>query len=227
MIKKVKLGLNIKFILVTCSIILFTSILLSYFFIDKQYRLLKDFTESRVLALAESITKSSEYAIASSEPNIEFLHHLTKDSLKNEDILYSTIYNKNGICLVSQTRGNENIKKYVSSTPIESSLIKSLEKNRIQKDIISISKVGKVMDIMLPVVSVDFDTEIKTKKEDREIILGSVRIGVSLNEINAQKNSMIRSAILLTLFILFIGAIFSFFFVKIITKEYSSLGTNK
>ena len=145
----------------------------------------------------------------------------------NEDILYSTIYNKNGICLVSQTRGNENIKKHVSSTPIESSLIKSLEKNRIQKDIISISKVGKVMDIMLPIVSVDFDTEIKTKKEDREIILGSVRIGVSLNEINAQKNSMIRSAILLTLFILFIGAIFSFFFVKIITKEYSSLGTNK
>jgi hypothetical protein len=116
-------------------------------------------------------------------------------------------------------RANENIEKYVKSTPIESSLIKTLEKNRLQRDIVSISKVGKVLDIMVPILPADFSTEIKLKKERKENMLGVVRVGASLNEINRQRNSMIKSAVLLTLFILFIGTIFSFLFIKIITKD--------
>ncbi len=227
MIKKVKLGLNIKFIAATCSIILFTSILLSYFFIDKQYQILKDFTENRIVALANSLASSSEFAVDTSEPNREFLYHLVKNSLKEEYVIYSVVYNSKGILLVSETIANENVEKYVKSTPIESSLIKNLEQNKIQEDIISISKIGKVLDVIVPISYTEFSSEIKLDKQKKEKMLGVVRIGLSLNEINSQKNSMIKSAVLLTLFILFIGIIFSFFFIKIISKEELSLGTKK
>jgi hypothetical protein len=129
--------------------------------------------------------------------------------------------------LVSETIANENVEKYVKSTPIESSLIKNLEQNKIQEDIISISKIGKVLDVIVPISYTEFSSEIKLDKQKKEKMLGVVRIGLSLNEINSQKNSMIKSAVLLTLFILFIGIIFSFFFIKIISKEELSLGTKK
>ena len=189
--------------------------------------MLKAFAENRAIVLATSLASSSEYAVSAAEPNIEFLHHLTKNALKTEEIVYAVIYNSEGTSLISQTRTNENIEKYVKSTPIESSLIKDLEQSRLQEDIISISEIGKVMDIMVPIIYTDFSTGIKLDKQKKEIMLGVVRTGLSLNEINNQKNRMIKSASLLTLFILFIGIIFSFFFIKVITKDEFSLGTKK
>ncbi len=227
--KRAYFGLSVKVIIVISSIIIVTSMILTWFFITGQSILLKNFTENRAIVLANSLATSCEYAVSSSEPSREFLYHLVKNSLKEEDVIYSIIYDVNGLVLTTETIANEYVIRYINSTPIESRTIQDLEQNRLQKDTSIISNVGEVMDIIVPIISTDFNTEIQIKQHDRETILGAVRIGITLDRINYQIDKMTKSIILITFIVVCAGIFLSFFFVKIIVKPIRELmlGTQK
>lgn len=227
--KRINFGLSVKFIIIISSIIIFTSIILTWFFITGQSLLLKSFTENRAIILANSLATSSEYGVTSSETSKEFLYHLTKNSLKEEDLIYSIVYDANGIPLATETITNEYVIRYISSTPIESGTIQSLGKNRLQKDTSVISNVGEVMDIIVPIISYDYNPTIEKVKKNKETIIGAVRIGITLDRINYQIEKMTKTIIFITLIVVAVGIILSFFLVKIIVHPIRELmlGTKK
>ena len=227
--KRINFGLSVKFIIIISSIIIFTSIVLTWFFITGQSLLLKNFTENRAIILANSLATSSEYAVSSSETSKEFLYHLTKNSLKEEDLIYSIVYDVNGIPLATETITNEYVSRYISSTPIEAGTIQSLGKNRLQKDTSIISNVGEVMDIIVPIISYDYTPTVQQVKKNKEVIIGAVRIGITLDRINYQIEKMTKTIILITLIVVAVGIILSFFLVKIIVQPIRELmlGTKK
>lgn len=227
--KKIYFGLSVKFIIITSSTIIFTSIILTWFFITGQSLLLKNFTENRAIILANSLATSSEYGVSSAEISREFLYHLTKNCLKEEDVIYSIIYDINGIPLSTETITNESVVRYINSTPLESGTILSLEKDRLQKDSSIISGIGEVMDIIVPIVSYDYNPTILKTKTNKETIIGAVRIGITLDRINYQIEKMTTSITLITLIVVFVGIGISFFLVKIIVQPIKELmlGTRK
>ena len=215
--KKIYFGLSVKIIIAVSSIIIFTSIILNWFFITGQALLLKASIDNRVIILANSLATSSEYAVSSTQPNKEFLYHLGKNCLKEPNIVYSAIYDVNGEPLTIQTNTNADLTKYIESTPIDVATIKNLKDTRIQKDINVISNVGEVMDIIVPIISMAFDMNIS--ESEREKIVGAVRIGAELNNINYQIERIKKSVFIITIAIVFIGILFSFFIAGIIFKS--------
>ena len=228
--KRIYFGLSVKVIIIISSVIIFTSIILTWFFITGQSLLLKNFTENRAIILATSLATSSDYAVYAAETSKEFLYHLTKNGLKEEDVIYSIIYDVNGIPLTSETIANEYVVRYIHSTPIEANLIQDLGKNMLQKDTNVISNVGEVMDIIVPIISTDYSPQIRTDSNSKkQNIIGAVRVGITLDRINYQIEKMTKSITLITLIVVFVGIFISFFLVKIIVQPIRELmlGTKK
>lgn len=251
MSKKISFGLNFKVIIAISSIIILTSVILSCFFIAGQTLSLKGSIENRAIILANSLATSSEYGVTTNSK--EFLSHLTRNTLKEEDVLYSIIYDVNGNPLALETISNENIEKYIFSTPIETTTIKKLEKEKLKKYTGTIQKVGDFIDITVPISSYEYnpvsafnlmnskiDAPIASYDEDnynvpvnikydKETVVGAVRIGLTLDRINYQIEKMTTSIVFLTFIVILAGIIISFFLVKIILTPIRELilGTKK
>ena len=225
--KRIYFGLSVKFILIISSIIIFTSIALTWFFVTAQSRLLKDFTENRAIILANSLATSSEYGVSTSSK--EFLAHLTKNNLKEEDVIYSVIYDVNGVLLSRECISNEDIVHFVSAASIDNNTIAELERNRLIREVNVLPNIGEVLDIVVPIISYDYNPTIQLKASRKEIIIGAVRVGITLERINYQIEKMTKSIIIITLVVVFAGIIMSFFLVKIIVKPIRELmlGTKK
>ena len=211
--KRAYFGLSVKVIIAVSSIIIFTSIILSWFFITRQSLFLKNFIENRIIILANSVASSSLFAVSSypQGSSSEFLYHLGKSGLREENVMYLEIYDVNGTLLTSQSVVDENITEYLKSTPVDSSTIQSLKDTKIQKYTNNILKVGKILDIVVPIVDIDFSKY----KSSKEVVVGVVRIGASLDEIKHQIEKMIKNVVLITLIAIFIGVFLSFFIIKI------------
>ncbi|MBO7612132.1 MAG: HAMP domain-containing protein [Elusimicrobia bacterium] len=225
--KRIYFGLSVKFILIISSIIIFTSIALTWFFVTAQSLLLINFTENRAIILANSLATSSEYGVSTSSK--EFLAHLTKNNLKEEDVIYSVIYDVNGVLLSRECITNEDIVHFVSAASIDNNTIAELEKNRLIKEVNVLPNIGEVLDIVVPIISYDYNPTIQLKTTKKEIIIGAVRVGITLERINYQIEKMTKSIIIITLVVVFAGIIMSFFLVKIIVKPIKELmlGTKK
>ncbi|MBQ3835451.1 MAG: HAMP domain-containing protein [Elusimicrobia bacterium] len=220
-------GLNFKVIIAISLVIILTSIILSWFFVASQSLVLKGSVENRALVLANSLAMSSEYGVITSSK--EFLAHLTRNTIKEEDVLYSVIYDVNGIPLAVETVDNSSIKKEVFANPIDSIKIINLERIKIQKESVNIENFGEVMDMTVPILSYENVPGIKNAKYDKESVVGAVRIGMALDRVNYQIDKMARSIIILTFIVIFAGIIISFFLVRVILTPIRELtqGTRK
>ncbi len=225
--KRIYFGLSVKFILIISSVIIFTSVALTWFFVKAQSLLLKNFTENRAIILATSLATASEYGVSASSR--EFLARITKDNLKEEDVIYSAIYDVNGVVLSRECISNEDIVHFVSAASIDNNTIAELEKNRLIKEVNVLPNIGEVLDILVPIVSNDYNPTIQLKASKKEVIIGAVRVGITLERINYQIEKMTKSIILITLVIGFAGIIMSSFLVKLIVKPIRELmlGTKK
>lgn len=220
-------GLNFKVIIVISSVIVLTSVFLSWFFIYSQSLVLKGSVENRAIILANSLAISSEYGVITSSK--EFLAHLTRNTIKEDDVLYSVIYDVNGVPLAVETIANDNVKKEVFSNHVDSVSIINLERNRIQRTSQNIPNVGEVMEIIVPIFSYEYISNIKNAKYDKETVVGAVRIGMALDRVNYQVAKMTNSIIVLTFIVIFVGIIMSFLLVRIILTPIRELtqGTRK
>ncbi len=226
--KKIYFGLSVKFIVIISSIIIFTSIILTWFFVTAQSLLLKNFTENRAIILANSLATSSEHGVLMSSR--EFLANLTKNNLKEEDVIYSIIYDENGVILSKENISNEEINRFLSSFSVDTNTISDLEKNKLQKNISVLPNIGEVLDVIVPIISKDFTPTIKvTASNKKEVVIGAARVGITLERINYQIERMTKSIILITLIVVLAGIVMSFFLVKIIVHPIRELmlGTKK
>lgn len=196
-------------------------------FIKEHTLFLKSFRESSTISLANSLAISSEYGFTTS--SLVFLSHITRDALKIDDVVYSVIYDVHGITLASSIISNRKLERYILATPVEASTIQALKKHKFLKKANRIQNVGEVMDIVVPVISYDYDSGITTSYNTKENIIGILRIGVSLEKIKHQIKNMTGSIIVLTVMIIVAGILISFFLVRLITRPIEKLtkGTRK
>ncbi|MFA7675100.1 MAG: ATP-binding protein [Endomicrobiia bacterium] len=232
--KKLSFSLSFKFVIIISIVIIFTSIVLTWFFINGQTLLLRGFVENRAIILAHTLANSSEYGVTTVSK--EFLSHLTKNTIKEEDVLYSIIYDKNGIPLSESSISDPLINQYITSTPIEPSSIMNLEKTRLQKGVSVISGIGEVIEIIVPIISYDYLNTANSmtfpnsfSASDNGIIIGIVRVGLTLERINYQIDKMSKSIVFLTLIVVLAGIIIAVFLVRILVKPIQELiiGTKK
>ncbi len=218
MIKNINVNLGIgKIIASTILITIFISFVLGYFFVLEQSSLLKDFIRNRNVLLANSLVRTSEAGFLYSNDGrneryiaqTDFIYSVLKNVLNEPDIVYSAIYDKNGIPVATKTIYNKDLENYVSSTPIESTAVQNLVKNETKEEIAKILNFGKVLDIVEPIVITSYTSSISTKKE-KDIIVGAIRLGVNLNSIKEQTQKLIINIIKITvilILIMFIGII--------------------
>ncbi len=220
-------GLNFKVIIAISLVIVLTSVILSWFFVASQTLVLRGSVENKAVILASSLATSGEYGVITSSK--EFLSHLTRNTIKEEDVLYAVIYDSNGIPLAVETVANEGIRTEVFSNSIDSVAILNLERSKIQKTSHNINNVGEIMDIMVPIVSYENIPGVKNARYDRESVVGAVRIGMALDRVNYQIDKMTRSIVILTFIVIFAGIIISFFLVRVILTPIRELaqGTRK
>lgn len=232
--KKLSFSLSFKFVIIISIVIIFTSIVLTWFFINGQTLLLRGFVENRAIILAHTLANSSEYGVTTVSK--EFLSHLTKNTIKEEDVLYSIIYDKNGIPLSESSISDPLINQYITSTPIEPSSIMALEKSRLQKGVSVISGIGEVIEIIVPIISYDYLNTANSmtfpnsfSASDNGVIIGVVRVGLTLERINYQIDKMSKSIVFLTLIVVLAGIIIAIFLIKILVKPIQELiiGTKK
>ncbi|MFA7073849.1 MAG: ATP-binding protein [Endomicrobiaceae bacterium] len=232
--KKLSFSLSFKFVIIISVVIIFTSLVLTWFFINGQTLLLRGFVENRAIILAHTLANSSEYGVTTVSK--EFLSHLTKNTIKEEDVLYSIIYDKNGIPLSESSISDHLIDQYITSTPIEPSSISALEKTRLQKGVSVISGIGEVIEIIVPIISYDYMNTANSlsyqnsfSAPDNGVIIGVVRVGLTLERINYQIDKMSKSIVFLTLIVVLAGIIIAIFLIKILVKPIQELiiGTKK
>lgn len=202
---------------------MFVSVIMIGLFIKEHTLFLKSFRESSTISLANSLAISSEYGFTTS--SLVFLSHITRDALKIDDVVYSVIYDVHGITLASSIISNRKLERYILATPV----IQALKKHKFLKKANRIQNVGEVMDIVVPVISYDYDSGITTSYNTKENIIGILRIGVSLEKIKHQIKNMTGSIIVLTVMIIVAGILISFFLVRLITRPIEKLtkGTRK
>lgn len=229
---KIPFNLSFKFIITISLVIVITSVVLSLFFINAQSVLLKGFIESKAETLARTLATSSEYGVLSLSR--EVLFHLTKNTINQEDVLYSVIYDKNCLVLSETEAENPKVIAYVQSTPIEPAMVSDLETNRYHKELYSISSVGEVIDVLVPIISRDslaLPSTLLYKKNipSEEMLIGVVRVGLSLERVNYQIKKMTNTILLITALVILAGIVISSFFVQILVKPIQALtlGTKK
>ena len=228
---KISFNLSFKFIITISLIIILTSVVLSLFFIKAQTILLKSFVESKAELLAKTLASSSEYSVLSQSK--EVLSHLTRNNINQDDVLYSVIYDKNCNILSEAENSNPKVVEYVQSTPIDPALVATLEKNKYQKELYSISGIGEIIEVLIPVLSRDSlaspNTLLYKRLPSEEVLIGIVRVGLSLERINYQINKMSNTILLITLIVILAGIVISSFLIKIIIKPIQDLtiGTKK
>lgn len=218
---KISFKLIFTFILTAFVIILFTSALFSFYMIKTQSILLKGFISSNAETLAIELANSSEYGVISSSK--EILFHLADNTIKQDNVLYSAVYDVAGNNLVLQAKA-DNIREHVESNPVDADTIKSLADRDIQKNMCTILNVGNVLDILVPIktrnaVANPKEQSMRYNLPAEEQIVGAVRIGIDFSRINYYIKIIMKSLVIITLGIVFIGILFAFFISKMLIKS--------
>ena len=187
---------------------------MSLFFINAQSVLLKGFIERKAETLARTLASSSEYSVLNLSR--EVLLHLTRNTINQEDILYSVIYDKNCVVLSEAESAN-----YVQYSPIDSTIISDLETNRYHKEFCSIVGVGDVIEVLVPIISQHSSAspnDILPPLPNKEEVIGFVRLGLSLESVNYQIKRMTNTILFITLIVILVGIFISSFLVTLLIK---------
>ena len=142
--------------------------------------------------------------------------------------MYSVIYDKDCVVLSEAENSNPKVISYVQSTPIEQSILSSLEKKRSQKELYSISGIGEVLEFLTPILSresLDSPNTLLYKRNlpSEEKLIGVVRVGFSLERVNYQIKKMVSIIVIITIIVIFVLIAMSPFLVKILITSNKNL----
>lgn len=233
---RIYLTLSVKLIFTISLVIIFTSVVLSLFFIDAQEKLLKGFIENKAETLARTLASASEYGVL--ESSKELLSRLTRTTITQSDVLYSVIYStEKNFEVLAESNTDPNLMKYVLSKPINQALVSTLEKDRFQKRIYSREDIGEIIEVFIPVMSRqsssvsnrNFSQLYYKNRPLENRTIGVVRVGFSLRRINYQIDKMTNMILFITLTVILISIIISSFLVKMLINPIHNLtiGTKK
>ena len=244
MIKKLRIGLPLKFIISISIVIILTSLSLTWFFINNQVIQIRTALEDRCALLAQNLALDSEFGVLTG--NKTYLKKLNEQVIKEDDVFYSVIYNKDGnILTLSEIAKFRNLYKEIE--PLLTYKMHAAVKkgtsfdNKYIKDIIKITynskDAGPVHDTICPIMidripPGDAGHALSAGAKDineRPELVGFARVGISISRMYKQIADIRKGVMVLTSIVVVFGIILSIFLVRIIVQPIKqlSIGTRK
>lgn len=223
----VEFGLKFKFVLIISALILFTSIILSGFLIKRQSDLIQGELEKRGRALVENLAYNSEYGVLIE--NEQLLANLIKGLMREEDVIYALIYDRDGQILAQLDQ-----RKYVRNKELNRSMVSAALKEEGFSGKYHLTRQGRhgFYDIACAIKT----TRVKVPKEELGIIfdkdlalplqeekIGVARIGLSLDKMRQEISRMTNIVMLLTFLVVTIAILLTFALVNLIVKPVDEL----
>jgi len=204
-------SLRVKSTLLVTAIIIIVASILSAFFITRQKEQAYSDLKRRGMSLVKNLAYNSEYGVLIS--NKDVLDNLIKGLKSDKDILYVLIQDTDGKLIASTEEGVE--PEIVQAS--ENKKAVTARDSFIQK--VSLKGDGQVFDIAHPIVTEeksesDFFEIAEPDKSSEKRKIGVARIGMTLQNVNAEikKNSLIT--ILLTIAIIILSVIATNILIK-------------
>lgn len=226
-IPKLQLGLKVKFVLIISFMILFTSMILSGFLIQKQSNLIQSEMEKRGRSLVKNLAYNSEYGVLIE--NEKLLATLIEGLMREEDVTYALIYNREGKILSQMDHRKLHIKKDLDQEIISVALQEEGffgEYHFTQEgeygfyDLAYTIKTTKV-EMPKEELGVIFDKDMDLKRLEKKI--GVARIGLSLVTMRKEMARMKSIVVLLTALVVAIAILLTFALVNLIIKPVDKL----
>jgi signal transduction histidine kinase len=234
--KKFRWSLPFKFTLSISIVIVITAVILSLFFVTSQIDQIRADLENRCSSLTRNLAFNSEYGVLTG--NREFLVTLTEGLSREEDVIYSLVYSRDGRVLASSVAFWKNgIYRQVDSsymqlkTPInglkpskEVSLTYRSEKGEALYEVSFPITVSNTPHSREDIAFMDFSAN-----GGKGTIIGVARVGISLSRMDNQIARLSRGIFLITLLVVFSGILLATLFIRIIVKPLKelALGTQK
>jgi len=225
---KIKFGLKAKFVVLISMLILFTSVILSGFLIEKQSQLIKEELEKRVNSLVKNLAYNCEYGVL--VENSQLLTNLLKGVLRDEDLMYATVYDNNGKVLAQLTQ-----KKHWQRSKRSEGVINSNDyqtKGPCHQCHLTSDGKYELLELTYPIMTTRiqmpreelgniWDNDLNQPQSQEKI--GLAKVGVSLRPMRAQIARMKNIIVLLTLLIVGLAILFTFGLVNLIIKPIEKL----
>ncbi|MBI1870458.1 MAG: response regulator [Chlamydiae bacterium] len=239
--KKIKLGLSLKFILLTTLLIILTSLTLGFFFLHSKEKDYVNFLKSRGIALSRTLAFNSEYGVLTS--NTDVLAKLAQGILQESDVSYCVIHDSQGKILVEYYLGNA-LKPNIPlplidhalkiKFPGEETLIQPLSiKIDLPQafDIATIVKTrrlsktherGELLPGYLGILE-QIKRRLKIEGQIIEEKIGTVRVGLSLVSLNQSVLRIQKAIGMITLLVAFVGILITIILVQLIIRPIQRL----
>ncbi|MFC1853146.1 HAMP domain-containing protein, partial [candidate division CSSED10-310 bacterium] len=222
-----KLNLSLKFIMVISLLILTVSTFLGWFFIDHETQVIKNSLQERGQTLVKHFSRNCEYGLIFLYK--DFLENIAQGVIQEKDVVYA---------IITHAKGETVIEKYQANKAVT---IPDTIKNRaLSNETLSFSlyRSGtsgeEIYDISMPVfidkiesdesesgLFVDFlEKSNHLKKKDR---IGTVQIGISLQNMHQTIRVMRFKLIMITLAVILVGVFVAIVMTLFITKPIKNL----
>ncbi len=226
-IPKVEIGLKFKFVLIISALILFTSIILSGFLIKGQSDIIQGELEKRGRALVKNLAYNSEYGVLIESEQL--LANLIKGLIREEDVIYALIYDKEGKILahLDQRRCDQEEKldeSITSATLKGEGLFGDYHFCQEGKHgFYDLAYAVKTTKVKMPKeeLGIIFDKDVNLPLEEEKI--GVARIGLSLDKMRDEISRMKSIVVLLTALVVTIAILLTFALVNLIIKPVDKL----
>jgi len=242
MINRLRLGLPLKFVLSISIVIILTSLSLTWFFINTMVDQIQNSLEQRCTLLARNLAINSEFGVMAG--NRDFLRRFNEIIMRENDVIYSMVYDKNGkVLALSENPRSFNVHKDIEpllSFKMTAAAKRGAYENQGSEEIIKLSYKSRynepVHDTTLPII---IDRAFSNNGERvsaggsnssaRLELVGFARVGISLSRMQKQISNIRIGVAILTSIVVAFGILLSIFLVRIIVKPIRqlSLGTKK
>ena len=232
---RLRFSLRLKFIATITLIVVFTAIILTLFL----FILRKNFSKAHLKTYyrySKRIANSNDLNI-STQYNKELLQYSTDNAILEDDVIYVIIYDRYSVELAESGIINPEVRDFLYHNKPDSTDPILFGKKEPKPNNYKIKDIGEVYDVMAPMVTYD---QVRAsvgvslandsiRDDERGEIVGVVRVGVTVENVNAQINKLSKVVILITILVVFISIVIAFFLIKILLSPIQALalGTKK
>lgn len=245
-LRNFRIGLSLKFILLTTLLIILTSLALALFFLKSMQRDYLEFLKSRGIGLSRTLAFNSEYGVITHDT--EVLSKLVQGILQETDVFYCAIHDLEGKVLVESYRTDSRqlkIPKVLIAQALnltiagkenseEEVLVQSFSNSNKQPlgfDIAAVVKTRRLAksrnkEELLPGYVGILDQLKNILKIEGQIVeekIGTVRVGMSLANLQSSIARIKRTVGMITLVVVFLGILITTILVQLIVRPIGRL----